>query len=72
MLASAELDADQDLRPSVQVSDPFTERKLIDCCLSLADDDLVVSLQDLGAAGLPRASSEMSAKGGLGLDLDID
>jgi phosphoribosylformylglycinamidine synthase II len=72
VLASAELDADQDLRPSVQVSDPFTERKLIDCCLSLADDDLLVSLQDLGAAGLTSASSEMAAKGGLGLDLDLD
>ncbi len=72
VLASAELDAGQDLRPSVQVSDPFTERKLIDCCLALAEDDLLVSLQDLGAAGLTSASSEMAAKGGVGLDLDLD
>ena len=72
VLASAELDAKADLRPSVQVSDPFTERKLIDCCLALANDDLLVSLQDLGAAGLTSASSEMAAKGGLGLDLDLD
>ncbi len=72
VLASAELGADRDLRPSVQVSDPFTERKLIDCCLELADRDLLVALQDLGAAGLTSAASEMASKGGVGLDLDLD
>ncbi len=73
VLASAELtDADEDKRPSVQVSDPFTERKLIDCCLELADADLLVSLQDLGAAGLTSAASEMAAKGGVGLRIDLD
>jgi phosphoribosylformylglycinamidine synthase subunit PurL len=72
VLASAELDEDEDKRPSVQVSDPFTERKLMDCCLELADAGLLVALQDLGAAGLTSAASEMAAKGGVGLDLDLD
>ncbi|MGI9539412.1 MAG: phosphoribosylformylglycinamidine synthase subunit PurL, partial [Miltoncostaeaceae bacterium] len=72
VLASAELDEDEDKRPSVQVSDPFTERKLMDCCLELAERGLMVALQDLGAAGLTSAASEMAAKGGVGLDLDLD
>ena len=72
VLASAEFSEDEDRRPSVQVSDPFTERKLIDCCLELADRDLLVALQDLGAAGLTSSASEMAAKGGVGLDLDLD
>jgi len=73
VLASAELSADdEDKRPSVQVSDPFTERKLMDCCLELAAGDLLLALQDLGAAGLTSAASEMAAKGGVGLDIDLD
>jgi len=73
VLASAELsDDDADKRPSVQVSDPFTERKLMDCCLELAAADLLLALQDLGAAGLTSAASEMAAKGGVGLDIDLD
>lgn len=71
VLASAELD-DEDKRPSVQVSDPFTERKLMDCCLELAAAGAFVALQDLGAAGLTSAASEMAAKGRLGLDIDLD
>jgi phosphoribosylformylglycinamidine synthase len=71
VLASAELD-DEDKRPSVQVSDPFTERKLMDCCLELAAAGAFVALQDLGAAGLTSAASEMAAKGGVGLDIDLD
>lgn len=71
ILASAELDDDEDKRPSVQVGDPFTERKLMDCCLDLAARDLLVALQDLGAAGLTSAASEMAAKGGVGLDIDL-
>ncbi|MDH3225834.1 MAG: AIR synthase related protein, partial [Thermoleophilia bacterium] len=63
VLASAELSEDEDRRPSVQVSDPFTERKLMDCCLELADEGLFVALQDLGAAGLTSSASEMAAKG---------
>ena len=72
VLASAELDEDEDKRPSVQVSDPFTERKLMDCCLELAGAGAFVALQDLGAAGLTSAASEMAAKGRLGLDIDLD
>lgn len=72
VLASAELDEDEDKRPSVQVSDPFTERKLMDCCLALAADGAFVALQDLGAAGLTSAASEMAAKGRLGLEIDLD
>jgi phosphoribosylformylglycinamidine synthase len=72
VLASAELSEDEDRRPSVQVSDPFTERKLMDCCLELADEGLFVALQDLGAAGLTSSASEMAAKGGVGLEIDLD
>ena len=73
VLASAELsDDDADKRPSVQVSDPFTERKLMDCCLELAAGGLLLALQDLGAAGLTSAASEMAAKGGVGLEIDLD
>ena len=72
VLASAEFSEDEDKRPSVQVSDPFTERKLIDCCLELADAKLFVALQDLGAAGLTSSASEMAAKGAVGIDLDLD
>jgi phosphoribosylformylglycinamidine synthase II len=73
VLASAEFGVDgvADKRPSVQIGDPFTEKKLLECCLELLDRDLLASLQDLGAAGLTSASSEMASKGGLGLDLDI-
>ena len=72
ILASAELDDDEDKRPSVQVGDPFTERKLMDCCLDLAGRRLLVALQDLGAAGLTSAASEMAARGEVGLDIDLD
>src|SRR3954469_25646639 len=72
VLASAELDeADDDKRPSVQVGDPFTENKLIECSLELLARGLLVSLQDLGAAGLTSSASEMASKGGVGIDLDV-
>ena len=64
MLASAELgEGDADKRPSVQIGDPFAEKKLLECCLQLLDSELLVSLQDLGAAGLTSSASEMAAKG---------
>ncbi len=72
VLASAEFSHDDDKRPSVQVSDPFTERKLMDCCQALADSGLLVALQDLGAAGLTSSASEMASKGGVGLRIDLD
>jgi len=72
VLASAELGAgDQDKRPTVQVGDPFAESKLLECSLELLERGLLVALQDLGAAGLTSSASEMAAKGGVGIDLDV-
>ena len=72
VLASAELgEGDAAKRPSVQIGDPFAEKKLLECCLELLESELLVSLQDLGAAGLTSSSSEMASKGGVGLDIDV-
>jgi phosphoribosylformylglycinamidine synthase subunit PurL len=72
VLASAELgEGDEAKRPSVQIGDPFTEKKLLECCLELLDRELLVALQDLGAAGLTSAASEMAAHGGVGLTIDL-
>ena len=73
VLASQEFDETlEEKRPSVQVGDPFTEKKLIEACLELQDRKLVVSMQDLGAAGLTSSSSEMASKGRVGLDIHAD
>src|SRR6201990_2215807 len=72
VLASAELgEGDEDKRPTVQVGDPFAEKKLLECSLELLERGLLVSLQDLGAAGLTSSASEMASKGGVGIDLDV-
>jgi phosphoribosylformylglycinamidine synthase len=72
VLASAELDeGDAAKRPSVQIGDPFEEKKLLECSLELLERGLLVALQDLGAAGLTSSSSEMASKGGVGIDLDV-
>ncbi|MFL5824037.1 MAG: phosphoribosylformylglycinamidine synthase subunit PurL, partial [Solirubrobacteraceae bacterium] len=72
VLASAELgEGDEAKRPSVQIGDPFTEKKLLECCLELLDRGLLVSLQDLGAAGLTSSISEMASKGEVGIDIDV-
>jgi phosphoribosylformylglycinamidine synthase len=72
VLASAELgDGDEAKRPSVQIGDPFSEKKLLECCLELLDRGLLTSLQDLGAAGLTSSAAEMASKGGVGLDVDV-
>jgi phosphoribosylformylglycinamidine synthase subunit PurL len=75
VLASAELGGDgdgaNDKRPSVQVGDPFEEKKLLECSLELLERGLIVSLQDLGAAGLTSSASEMASKGAVGIDLDV-
>ena len=72
VLASAELgEGDSAKRPSVQIGDPFAEKKLLECCLDLLDRGLLVSLQDLGAAGLTSAASEMASKGEVGLDIEL-
>ncbi len=71
VLASAELDEGEEKRPTVQIGDPFEEHKLLECCLELLSSDLLVSLQDLGAAGLTSSAGEMASKGGVGLDIDV-
>jgi len=72
VLASAEFsDGDEAKRPSVQVGDPFEEKRLIEACLALFDADLVVGIQDLGGAGLCCATSEIASNGGLGMDVDV-
>ena len=58
-------------RPNVQVGDPFEEKLLIEACLELLDAGLVVGVQDLGAGGVTGATSETSAKGGVGMDVDV-
>ena len=70
VLASAGFGDDgDDKRPSVQVGDPFEEKRLIEACLEILDAGLVVGIQDLGAAGITGAASETSSKGGVGMDL---
>ena len=58
-------------RPSVQVGDPYEEKRLIEACLELLDSRLVVGIQDLGGAGLACATSETAARAGLGMDVDV-
>jgi phosphoribosylformylglycinamidine synthase subunit PurL len=72
VLASAELGEDDDKRPTVQVGDPFEEKKLMECSLELLERGLLVSLQDLGAAGLTSSASEMASKGEVGIDIDVE
>jgi phosphoribosylformylglycinamidine synthase len=78
VLASSELGAADarggsapDKRPTVQVGDPFEEKKLLECSLELLERGLLVSLQDLGAAGLSSAAAEMASKGEVGIELDV-
>ena len=63
---------EQAKRPSVQVGDPFEEKRLIEACLALLDARLVVGIQDLGAAGLSGATSETASRGGVGMDVYVD
>src|SRR4051794_8125384 len=73
VLASQDFEEESaDKRPSVQVGDPFTGKRLLECSLQLVERGLVASLQDLGAAGLASATSEMAASGGVGLELDLE
>src|SRR4051794_5529445 len=72
VLASAELgESDGAKRPTVQIGDPFEEKKLLECSLELLEAGLLVSLQDLGAAGLTSSSSEMASKGEVGIEIDV-
>jgi phosphoribosylformylglycinamidine synthase len=63
--------ADASKRPSVQVGDPFEEKRLIEACLALLDAGLVVGIQDLGGAGLTCAASETASRGHVGMDFDV-
>jgi phosphoribosylformylglycinamidine synthase len=72
VLASAELgEGDEAKRPTVQIGDPFEESKVLECCLELLEKGLLVSLQDLGAAGLTSSAGEMASAGGVGIDIDV-
>jgi len=71
--ASAELSENTSKnRPQVQIGDPFVEKLLIECCLELQRDGLIVSMQDMGAAGIVSSSSEIAAKSGVGIVIDAD
>ena len=59
-------------RPAVQVGDPFAEKVLIECCLELYKGELVEAIQDLGAAGISCATSELAANGGSGMRVDLE
>ena len=72
-MASAEFDENsEDKRPTVQVGDPFTEKLLMEACLELMKDNSIISIQDMGAAGLTSSSVEMASKGDLGIELNLD
>src|SRR3990167_5351564 len=59
-------------RPTVQVGDPFTEKRLLEACLELMQENAIIGIQDMGAAGLTSSSFEMAGRGGTGLDLNLD
>jgi phosphoribosylformylglycinamidine synthase len=72
-MASAEFSEEAEARrPTVQVGDPFTEKLLLEACLELMQTDAIVAIQDMGAAGLTSSSFEMAARGGVGIELDLD
>ncbi len=71
-MASAEFDENsEEKKPTVQVGDPFTEKLLLEACLELMKDDSIISIQDMGAAGLTSSSVEMASKGNLGIELEL-
>ena len=72
-MASAEFDENSaEKKPTVQVGDPFTEKLLMEACLELMKDNSIISIQDMGAAGLTSSSVEMASKGDLGIELNLD
>ena len=72
-MASAEFDENaEEKKPTVQVGDPFTEKLLLEACLELMKDDSIISIQDMGAAGLTSSSVEMAAKGNLGIEINLN
>ena len=72
-MASAEFDENsEEKKPTVQVGDPFTEKLLMEACLELMKDNSIISIQDMGAAGLTSSSVEMASKGGVGIELNLN
>jgi len=72
-MASAEFDENtEEKKPTVQVGDPFTEKLLMEACLELMKGNSIISIQDMGAAGLTSSSVEMASKGSLGIELELD
>jgi len=72
-MASAEFDENsEEKKPTVQVGDPFTEKLLMEACLELMKDNSIISIQDMGAAGLTSSSVEMASKGELGIELELN
>ncbi|MDP7578814.1 MAG: phosphoribosylformylglycinamidine synthase subunit PurL [SAR202 cluster bacterium] len=70
-LASRAFEESRELRPAVQVGNPFLEKILIEACLEIANTTHIVGLQDLGAAGLTSAAIEAAANGGVGIEVDV-
>ena len=71
--ASEELDEkSEERRPSVQVGDPFMGKLVMEACLEMLERGLIVSLQDMGAAGITSSTSEMAAKGSMGIDIHLE
>jgi phosphoribosylformylglycinamidine synthase len=72
-MASAEFGEDlEEKRPNVQVGDPFKEKLLLEACLEVMDQGLVVGIQDMGAAGLTCSTTEMASNAGTGIEIDLD
>ncbi|MCE5304769.1 phosphoribosylformylglycinamidine synthase subunit PurL [bacterium] len=73
LLASREFDEkSESLRPSVQVGDPFAEKTMLEALLEMLDANVLVGVQDMGAAGIASSTSEMSARGNVGMLIDLD
>ena len=72
-MASAEFDENsEEKKPTVQVGDPFTEKLLLEACLELMKKNSIISIQDMGAAGLTSSSIEMASKGNVGIELNLN
>ncbi len=72
-MASASFDEKiEEMKPTVQVGDPFTEKLLLEACLELMEGDSIIAIQDMGAAGLTSSSIEMASKGNLGIEINLN
>jgi len=72
MSSAAFTEDNESKRPTVQVGDPFTEKLLLEACLELFKEDLIIGIQDMGAAGLTSSSFEMAGRSGSGMKMDLD